>query len=155
MSRAMTTDIAPGELFILTETAPTDTIFTFQFQLVNQDQSINVMLIDERGKTLQLWKDANEGVFDIEVPSVRKDTNNPLPAGPKTIKVLFDNQQSILTSKTVNFFFRTRLLLDVNSHSDKLDPIEQEVNALAASMHHLQTLQVQLRQQQKEHRKTV
>uniref|UniRef100_A0A0A9Z6L6 Transmembrane emp24 domain-containing protein A n=1 Tax=Lygus hesperus TaxID=30085 RepID=A0A0A9Z6L6_LYGHE len=60
-----------------------------------------------------------------------------------------------MMSKKVDFFFRTRLLLDMVSDAGKIDPIEQEVSALAASMHHLQTLQVQLRQQQKEHRKTV
>ncbi|AIO00690.1 hypothetical protein LPMP_311020 [Leishmania panamensis] len=143
-SAALVVAIRAGENFMITEALGARRELHFQFAL-HPEYLFPVSIKDRgTGEELMRWKDLPHGAFSI-------------PASDKTriIVFSFDNSNTLFTSKNVNFDIRTSLPADYAIDSSKLDPIEQKIRALSGSMQHLKTLQISIRNQQRDHRLTV
>lgn len=141
---ALTTDVAAGAKFVITESLPPGTELHFQFAL-HVDYLLAISITD-RGTNEELikWKDQPRGFYSV-------------PASDKTrvFVITFDNSDTMFTSKNVNFDVRTPVNHDYAVSASELDPIEQKIRVLSSTMQRLKALQTSIRSQQKDHRATV
>ncbi|CAG9579275.1 conserved hypothetical protein [Leishmania major strain Friedlin] len=144
LSAALTTEVNAGEIFIVTESLGAGRELYFQFAL-HPDYLLPVTIKDRgTNEGLMHWKDLAFGAFAV-----------PVSDKPRNIIISFDNSNTMFTSKNVNFDLRTSVNVNYAVDAWKLDPIEQKIRALSGSMQQLKTLQVSIRNQQKNHRDTV
>lgn len=136
-------DVEPSEVLILSEMVRPKTQFTFQFVAYDTNVLL-VKLIDQEGNVLRSWQNAQEGEFTIEASYTARE-----------VSIHFDNSQSTFSKKTVYFFMHHNVDFNFAADVKDLDPIEEKISEAASTMQRLQTLQVTLRTQQKNHRATV
>ncbi|KAG5472003.1 hypothetical protein CUR178_02668 [Leishmania enriettii] len=144
LSAALTTAIDAGENFVITESVGAGELLHFQFVL-HPDFLFPISIKDRGTDTeLQRWDDSSYGAFAL-----------PVSDKPRVIAISFDNSNTLFTSKNVNFDVRTSMDISYAVDASKLDPIEQKIQMLSSSMQRLKTLQVSIRNQQRDHRATV
>lgn len=141
---AVTVEVRAGETFVISETLAAGRGLHFQFAL-HPDYVFPVSIKErDKGEDLMRWKDLPYGEYSI-----------PAAEAARTFVISFDNSNTLFTSKNVNFDLRTSLDLQNTVNVDQLDPIERKVRVLATLMQKLSSVQVSMRNQQKDHRATV
>lgn len=143
-AHALTTPVDPGDVFVVEEVVPPGHILYFGFQL-HPDYLLTVSAKDrDTGILLQWWGDEESGVMEIQASDARQ-----------VYQFVFDNSNSVLTYKNVNFDVHVMPDPEFNLNKDDLDPIEAKIRALTTKMHKMKGLQQTLRYQRKDHRATV
>ncbi|KPA78939.1 hypothetical protein ABB37_06003 [Leptomonas pyrrhocoris] len=141
---AVSTTVEPGQVFVAEEVVQPGYILMFSFQL-DPDYLFTVSVKDRNtGIVLHWWRDEVSGAVSI-----------PSSTTKQVYHAVFDNSNSVLTSKYVNF--ELRAVQDPEHDVDKelVDPIEVKIGTLMAKVHKMKSLQQTMRYQQSSHRATV
>jgi p24 family protein beta-1 len=143
-SHAITTAVDPGDIFVAEEVVPPGHILMFSFQL-HPDYLLTVSAKDrDTGLLLQWWRDEESGTMTVHSSDTRQ-----------VYHFLFDNSNSVLTYKNVNFDIRVVPDPEFHVEVEQLDPIERKIHSVARKMLQMKGLQQTLRHQQRDHRATV
>ncbi|KAK7201896.1 emp24/gp25L/p24 family/GOLD [Novymonas esmeraldas] len=143
-SSALVVGVHAGEVFSITEVVPPGKVVMFVFQM-HPDFIMDVRIRDgDSAAELQRWSDNAQGYVNLPATNERR-----------SMVFEFDNSQSMMSSKSINFDLRMTTDTSQVIHSDQIDPIEKKVQQLYYKMQTLRGLQEALRYQQKDHRATV
>ncbi|CCW65794.1 unnamed protein product [Phytomonas sp. EM1] len=142
-THALKTDISPREAFYLTEVVPPESSMDFIFEM-DKGVTIDVRVVDEKNNDLKYWEDANEGTFRIDAGEMAK-----------TFTVIFDNSESLFSSKAVTFHFHEHINKQNKFDSSQMDPIECGVGFISETIDNMFKYQIALRRQQRLHRETI
>ena len=141
---AISTAVSPGEVFVVEEVLPPGYMLMFAFQL-QPDHLLTVSVKDRNtGLLLQWWRDERSGTMSIQSSDAKQ-----------VYHFVFDNSNSVLTYKNVNFDIRVVPDPEHASGNELIDPIEAKIRALTVKVYRMKGLQQTLRYQQKDHRATV
>ncbi|KAF8294065.1 hypothetical protein TcYC6_0106850 [Trypanosoma cruzi] len=142
---AATTTVGSGEKLCLREVVPSQSRVTFQFQVVGGgNHDIRASVADQEGHILKEWGETSEGLYEVLAQS-----------GTKAIVACLDNTYAHYTPKLVVFHFRYHVDYTSVAKQSELDPVERKVEHISSLMRQVESLQMLLRTQQKEHRATV
>ena len=141
---AINTKVDAASSFCFVEPVARDITATFQFKVTHGGKlDINAQIYDESSRLLESWNLASWGQH-----VVKGDASN------SKFKVCFDNSMARFTPKWVSFSFHHGQH-PAAAKVEQLDPIERQVQTLAARIDDLQNTQIRLRESEKNHRATV
>jgi p24 family protein beta-1 len=141
---AMSTKIDAATSWCFTEPVARDVTATFQFAVTHGGKlDINAQIYDESHRLLDSWTLATTGKY-----VAKGDASN------NKFKVCFDNSMARFTPKWVSFSFHHGPH-PAAAKVEHLDPIEKQIETLAARIDDLQNTQLRLRESEKNHRATI
>ncbi|EAN83466.1 hypothetical protein, conserved, partial [Trypanosoma cruzi] len=108
------------------------------------NHDIRASVADQEGHILKEWGETSEGLYEVLAQS-----------GTKAIVACLDNTYAHYTPKLVVFHFRYHVDYTSVAKQSELDPVERKVEHISSLMRQVESLQMLLRTQQKEHRATV
>lgn len=138
---ALNTKIDAASSWCFIEPVARDVSATFQFTVTHGGkQDINAQVFDESHRLLDSWTLASSGKY-----VVKGDAAN------SKFKVCFDNSMARFTPKWVSFSFHHGQH-PAAAKVEHLDPVEKQIQTLAARIDELQNTQIRLRESEKNHR---
>ncbi|AAZ13562.1 emp24/gp25L/p24 family/GOLD, putative [Trypanosoma equiperdum] len=140
-ANAVTTAVAPREVFCVREVAPPHTRVTFQFNVMDADgREIRATLHDQNGTELTRWDSASTGNYDV-----------PATVGATVAHACFENTESGGTPKRISFHFRFHVDYQSVAGPEALDPVESLVESVAKRMRDVEVKQKDLQAIQHTH----